>query len=81
MKSFYCILYDEDNKLYDVFGPVLDDTNFVKSVVDGQKRGLHIHCGTVMTSDVGSIEELKKDGDPPGFRYHAGLIKELGIGV
>lgn len=81
MKSFYCVLYDDDRKLFDVYGPISDDTLFTNSVVDGQRRGMHIHCGTVMASDVSSIEDLKRDGDPPGFRYHAGLIKELEIQV
>lgn len=79
MRSFYCVLYDDSRKLFDVFGPISDDTEFMNSVVDGQNEGLSIHCGTIMASKVRSIGELKVDDDPLGYKYHDGLIKEQGV--
>ena len=79
MNLIYCVLFDDDRKIFDVYGPISNDTRFTDSVCERQNQGLHIHCGTVEANKVNSIEELKKDGDPPGYMYHAGLIKELRI--
>lgn len=79
MRRFYCVLYEDDKKIFDVIGPISDDTLFTESVCKAQKRGLNVSCSTVDKSDVKSIDELKRDGDPPGYKYCSGLIKKLGI--
>ena len=76
---FYCVLFNDDSKLFDIYGPISNNTRFIGSVCKRQNQGLHIHCGTVDANNVNSIEELKKDSDTPGYMYHAGLIKELRI--
>ena len=79
MRRLYCILYEDEKKLFDVIGPIMDDTLFIESVVKAQQHGLHVHCSTVDASDVFCIEDLKHDGDPPGFKYSDCLIHKLGV--
>ena len=78
-KRIYCILYDDDIKAFDVAGPVYDDTEFTEKVAE--KNGAKIHCSTVWEKDVKSVEELKRDNDPPGYRYHSGLFEKHGIDI
>lgn len=81
MRSIYCVLYDDEKKRFDVFGPISDDTMFTESVVKAQQKGLQVHCSTVMSSEVDSIESLIDEGALLGYKYHKGLMQELKIKV
>jgi hypothetical protein len=50
-------------------------------VAEAINRGVNIHCSTVWEKDIKSVNDLKKDNDPPGYRYKEGLFKEHGICV
>lgn len=81
MNYFYCVLYEDDRNLFDVFGPISDDSFFTDLVAKGQLKGMHVRCSTIDASGVESIEDLKHAGDTMGFCYHNGLIQELGFNI
>ena len=77
----YFILYDADVKGYDIAGPIYDDTKYTMMVADAANKGINIHCSTVWEKDVKSVDDLKKDNDPEGYRYIDGLFEKHGICV
>lgn len=80
-KTMYCILYDDDIKGFDIAGPIEDDTEFMMQVSEAARNGINIHCSTAWTSEVNSVQELKKNNDPPEYQYCEGLFEKHGISV
>ena len=79
---FYCILLDEKDKVFDVKGPVSDDTLFYLSLREANNRGFnHIKANVVSASLYKSIDEVKCDGEPEGYKYMGGLFEKYGVKI
>ena len=80
-KQFYCILYDDDLKAFDIEGPVVDDTIFTNSVNEVISKGINIRCSTPDYEKYKSKDELCKDINLPGYKYYQGLFAKHGISI
>ncbi|MBF6650211.1 hypothetical protein [Methylobacter sp. BlB1] len=56
IEAFYLIVTDRDKKVFNIVGPMTDDTSWNKKVCECQDQGRHINCQTV--SRALSREEL-----------------------
>ena len=78
----YCILLDEKDKVFDVKGPVSDDTEFYLSLRDAKNRGFNLLKANVVSfSSYKSIDAVKFDDVPEGYKYMGGLFEKYGVKI
>jgi hypothetical protein len=44
IEPFYLIVTDRDNKVFNIVGPMSDDTSFNEKVLKCQEQGRHVNC-------------------------------------
>lgn len=63
-ETFYIALYNDENKTYNLVGPINDDTEITHRTCAKQKEGNHVRCSTVSAIEqnkqeaINSIEQL-----------------------
>jgi predicted nucleic-acid-binding Zn-ribbon protein len=64
IKQFYYIIIDDDQKLFNYFGPISNDNDWNWKVVDAQKGGRNMRARTPWTDEelAQSISILKRQG-------------------
>jgi hypothetical protein len=58
IEPFYLIITDSDKGVFNIVGPMKDDTNWNKKVCDEQDKGRHVKCQSA--NNALSLEELKR---------------------
>ena len=51
IKPFYLVLVDHDSKMFNVIGPIVDDTKWNNKIVELQYTGRNINCFDVPGSE------------------------------
>ena len=69
-KSVYIYFYNDDNRTYNVKGPIVKDSKTTAFTIELQSYGLNLRIST--TDQVNSIEEAKKLS-PEGFIFNEKL--------
>lgn len=73
MTVFYLIVTDRDKRLFNVLGPMTDDTEHINAVVAAQKEGRAVNCHTPPTGK--SREEIISDfSKQQGLTYSSAPI-------
>lgn len=57
---FYLAVVDDDNKVFSIEGPMVDDTPWIDSVVSEQEKGKAVRCFTLGSDPDTAADELKK---------------------
>lgn len=47
IKPFYLLVTDSDKKVFNIVGPISDDTGWNEKVVKCQEQGRHVNCQSV----------------------------------
>lgn len=45
-KAFYVALYDDESRVFELRGPMADDTALTNRVYEAQQRGRKVRCST-----------------------------------
>ena len=68
MNAFYLIVVDRDQRLFNVVGPMNDDTDHINAVVAAQKKGRDVRCFTPLAGK--PREAIVSDfANQTGFAY------------
>ncbi len=65
-KPFYFVIYDDDQKLCNILGPLTNDTELTSAVCLAQKNGRQIHCCSVFEEN-SSRQKLENDCKQKGY--------------
>jgi len=76
-KQFWEVIYDDNNRKMDVWGPSLDDTILTNNVAEMIRAGMKVHC---QTADIKyPKEEIKLFGYEIENNLYQRLINEYEI--
>jgi len=65
-KPFYFVIYDEDQKLCNVLGPLINDTELSSAVVQAKESGRHMRYTNVFEEDT-SRQKLENNCKQSGY--------------
>lgn len=51
IEPFYLVLVDHDKKMFNVIGPIIDDSDWNKKIVELQQKGRKTNCFSVPGSE------------------------------
>lgn len=70
---FYLILVDHDNKVFNIIGPISDDTNWNKKISELQHTGREVNCFSVPSSEL--FDNIKNSySRDTGYNFSRELI-------
>jgi hypothetical protein len=73
---FLLVVVDEDEKVFNIVGPMTDDSEWNAKIVELQKSGRNVRCSSTVTErSVAELSELYSR--QTGFRYSNTLITYL----
>jgi hypothetical protein len=67
-RPFWVYYYDDKGKEFTITGPISDDSEVSKVVLELRRRGAELRMSTVWLDENPTKEPLKRRG-PPGYAY------------
>jgi hypothetical protein len=72
---FFLVLVDEDRKLFNIVGPMTDDTAWGRKIVELQESGKNVRC-FALAADRSVDEIVALYSRQTGYKYTKTLITE-----